>query len=276
MPERHTAAPATDQTIQGHREPEPGTQQEKKAWLDLSLFQVLGGALAAMTAAALGSRFGIEGTITGTALASVIAAVAGAVYTASLRRTSDTVRTAVVKRLTHSTGTDSRSTPAPPVPRGSTAVAPGPPPSPAGPADPSAKSNRRRTILVRSLVGAVATFALAAGGLTMYEAIAGQALSGGSGTTFSQAQQGGREDRPKEDEKAPAPSESAEPSSSAEPSESAEPSATDEAEPSATAEPSVQATEESSAEPSDTPDPEASTTAAQPSSAPSENAGTPR
>ena len=58
-------------------------------------------------------------------------------------------------------------------------------PGPAGPADPSATASRRKAIVVRSLVGAVATFALAAAGLTMYEGIAGQALSGGGGTTFS-------------------------------------------------------------------------------------------
>ena len=273
MPERHTAAPQTDQTTKQGLASEPEIQQEKKAWLDLSLFQILGGALAAMTAAALGSRFGVEGTITGTALASVVAAVAGSVYTASLRRTSDTVRTALVKRRVPATGTQSPATAAAPRPQGSTAVAPVSRPGRADPAGPSAKASRRKAIVVRSLVGAVGTFALAAGGLTMYEAIAGQALSGGSGTTFSQVQKGGDEDRPTE-EKAPAPSESAEPSSTAEPSE--EPSATPEAEPSQSAAPSTEATEESSAEPSETQEPEPSTTAAQPSTAPSQNDGTPR
>ena len=54
----------------------------------LSIAQVVGGALAAMTAAALGSRLSVAGTVVGAAFASVIAAVAGALYTASLRRTS--------------------------------------------------------------------------------------------------------------------------------------------------------------------------------------------
>jgi hypothetical protein len=70
----------------------PETQQVKKARLNLSLAQVLGGALAAMTAAALGSRFGVEGTVVGAALASVVAALASALYTASLHRTGETVR----------------------------------------------------------------------------------------------------------------------------------------------------------------------------------------
>ena len=61
--------------------------------LDLSLTKVLGGALAAMTAAALGSRLSVAGTLVGAALASVIAAVAGSLYTASLSHTRDKVKT---------------------------------------------------------------------------------------------------------------------------------------------------------------------------------------
>ena len=60
--------------------------------LDLSVTQVVGGALAAMTAAALGSRLSVAGTVIGAALASIIAAVGGALYTASLRHTRDKVR----------------------------------------------------------------------------------------------------------------------------------------------------------------------------------------
>ena len=69
---------------------EPETKASK---LDLSLTKIVGGALAAMTAAALGSRLSVAGTIVGAAMASVIAAVAGALYTASLKHTQDKVRT---------------------------------------------------------------------------------------------------------------------------------------------------------------------------------------
>ena len=103
--------------------------------------------------------------------------------------------------------------------------------------DMSARASRRRSLVVRSVVGAAATFALAAGALTMYEALAGHALSGGSGTTFSRVQQDGPKDRPT-DEPAPAPSESADPSPTAE--TSPEPSVTPEAEPSPTAEPTAE------------------------------------
>ena len=69
-----------------------GEKKPKKA-LDLSVPQIVGGALAAMTAAALGSQLSVAGTVVGAALASIIAAVAGSLYTASIRRTSDKVKT---------------------------------------------------------------------------------------------------------------------------------------------------------------------------------------
>ena len=72
---------------------EAGKKQSKAKQLDLSATQIVGGALAAMTAAALGSRLSVAGTIVGAALASIIAAVAGSLYTASLRRTHDKVKT---------------------------------------------------------------------------------------------------------------------------------------------------------------------------------------
>ena len=70
-----------------------GDKQSKAKELDLSATQVVGGALAAMTAAALGSQLSVAGTVVGAALASIIAAVAGSLYTASLRRTTDKVKT---------------------------------------------------------------------------------------------------------------------------------------------------------------------------------------
>ena len=232
-----------------------------------------GGALAAMTAAALGSRFSATGTVVGAALASVIAAVAGAFYTASLRRTGETVRGVLGRRPTPAAGMNIESTRAQPVPDVSAAVAPGSLPSLAGTVDKSARASRLRTLVVRSVVGAAAIFALTAGALTMYEAIAGHALSGGSGTTFSQVQQDGPEDRTKDDQ-APAPSESADPSPSAEPS--AEPSTTPEAESTSTAEPSAEPSTEPSAEPSVPPEAEPSATAAPPSAAQSQTSQQPR
>src|SRR5690349_10980866 len=67
-------------------------ETNRKPFLDLSVTQLIGGSLAAATAAALGSRLGVVGTILGAALVSVVSAVAGAAYTQSLRRTQELIR----------------------------------------------------------------------------------------------------------------------------------------------------------------------------------------
>jgi len=67
-------------------------ETNRKPFLDLSATQLIGGSLAAATAAALGSRLGVVGTIVGAALVSVVSAVAGALYTQSLRRTHELIR----------------------------------------------------------------------------------------------------------------------------------------------------------------------------------------
>lgn len=67
-------------------------EAKRKPFLDLSATQLIGGSLAAATAAALGSRLGVVGTIVGAALVSVVSAVAGALYTQSLRRTQELIR----------------------------------------------------------------------------------------------------------------------------------------------------------------------------------------
>jgi hypothetical protein len=251
MPEhRSTAPPIPDQTSRPRpEETEPAVEQDPRPGLDLSLTQVVGGALAAMTAATLGSRLGLAGTVVGAALASVVAAVGGSLYTASLRRTRDRVRSVVTSRSR--TTLEAPAAEAPGVPAAVTAR---PLPRLTGPADTSqAKVKRRRVILVRSLIGALATFVLAAVALTTVEVATGGALSGGDRTTFSQVQQGGRDDRTEAD---------AQPSESAEPS----PSAAEETEPFPTAEPSPSQSPEPSANP--TGEVPAETPTSQPSSEP--------
>jgi hypothetical protein len=60
---------------------------------DIHVSQLVATALAAITAAFLGSRLGIAGTISGAGLASMISTLAGALYQRSLDRTTRTVRT---------------------------------------------------------------------------------------------------------------------------------------------------------------------------------------
>ena len=96
----------------------PDPTEEKKKVFDLSMTQVAGGALAAMTAAALGSTLGVAGTIVGAALASVVAGVAGSLYTASLRTGREKVRT-----VFRGQSTDAGSAPPAPVDPATTFVA---------------------------------------------------------------------------------------------------------------------------------------------------------
>jgi hypothetical protein len=73
----------TDQTV---------TQPPTKL-LDISPTQLIGGSLAAATAAALGSRLGVVGTITGAAVGSVVTAIAASLYTGSMARARDVIAT---------------------------------------------------------------------------------------------------------------------------------------------------------------------------------------
>ncbi|MFP5284003.1 MAG: hypothetical protein ACLGIF_11200 [Actinomycetes bacterium] len=214
MTDRSTLYRADNPNLDAPLDPDKDKTERK---LDLSLTQVAGGALAAMTAAALGSRLGVGGTIAGAAFASIVAAVAGALYTASLRTTSERVRTVW--------GTA-------PQRRQEVRVAP----TPAGPA------SRPLTIAWRKvLAAAIAVFALAAIFVTGFEALTGHAMSGGGGTTVTQVSTGDwsdsrpNEQRDQDREEAPP--------STAEPTEEASPEATPSSEPSA-------ATPEPTAEPS--------------------------
>ena len=59
---------------------------------DLSLSQVLAGALAAVTSVALSSKIGIAGSLIGVAVASVVSTVASQLYRGMLRRANDKIR----------------------------------------------------------------------------------------------------------------------------------------------------------------------------------------
>jgi len=165
-----------------------GDKQSKAKALDLSVTQILGGALAAMTAAALGAQLSVLGTLVGAALASIIVAVGGSLYTASLRRTRDKVKTAfwtgrpnevdeptvidiVADNEGHITGQRSHL------------VEPEPGREPSPPRRP--KLNWKRVAVV-----ALAAFGIAAVALTTFELATGHALSGGEGTTIQQVSEG--------------------------------------------------------------------------------------
>lgn len=72
--------------------PAPETDARPRAkLLDLSVTQLIGGSMAAATAAALGSRLGVVGTIAGAAVLSVVSATAASLYTNSMARAKEAV-----------------------------------------------------------------------------------------------------------------------------------------------------------------------------------------
>jgi hypothetical protein len=224
----------TNRTSGSDARNQAGDKKSKSA-LDLSIAQVIGGALAAMTAAALGSQLSAAGTLVGAALASIVAAVASALYTASIRRTREKVKTVfytgqpnevdeptVIDIVADSEGhiSGQRSHLVEPEPER------GPRPRP--------KLNWKRIV-----VAALAIFGIAGVSLTAFELVTGNALSGGDGTTFQQVSEGrsGKES----DTKKKQPSER--------PTSKATTEATDEASEAPTSEPR----ESASSEPSETP-----------------------
>jgi len=166
-----------------HRPPADLTDHDerRRPLLDLSLTQLLGGALAAATGAALASRLGVAGTILGAAAISLVSAIGGAAYTQSLRRTHERVRSAAERtRYARSRGgIDS--------PRDGVTEAPAAPPGddpdrsvdkrvPAGP--------RTRPLRVRGvLAAAAAVFVVAFTAITGYELLTGEPISGAAGRT---------------------------------------------------------------------------------------------
>jgi len=189
----------TNRTTEPDTGREPSDKKPKKSKLDLSATQVVGGALAAMTAAALGSQLSVAGTVVGAALASIIAAVAGSLYTASIRRTRDKVKTVfwtgqpneveeptVMEIVSDSEGHVAGQR--------SHLVAP----EPSSPRQRGPKLSWKRVA-----VAALAAFGIAAVSLTAVELVTGHALSGGTGTTFQQVSEGSSEKRSDTKKKAP-------------------------------------------------------------------------
>ncbi|MDQ3734271.1 MAG: hypothetical protein M3400_09795 [Actinomycetota bacterium] len=160
----HSPSPLATTTSAAAPEPDSETDKPIRIRLDLSVAQVIGGSLAAATAAALSSGLGVAGTIAGAAVISMVTAVASALYTQSLLRTHTRVRavTQVARRRTAADGTD---------------------PQPAQRQPPTRTQLRPR----RLLAGGLVIFALAIAGITGFELLTGQPLSGGgTGTTLGE------------------------------------------------------------------------------------------
>ena len=136
------------------------TTEKTQPRLELSGIQVVGGALAATTSAVAASYLGVAGTLAGAALGSVVATVGGSLYTYSLRRTTDRVRT-----VAHRT------------PAGTTVTATATTGTVEGAADGPAPARRRAVQRRGPIVAAAAAFAVAVGGITAVELVAGEPIS---------------------------------------------------------------------------------------------------
>jgi len=137
----------------------------------ISLIQVVASALAAVTAAVAGSYLGVNGTVIGAAVASVLSVAGTAIYSHSLQRTGDRVRSAVpasVRWIPERTGQ------LPPAPR--------PDDDPTAVLDrvaarPASPPVRRVHPLARLAAASVLVFAAALGVLTGIELAAGRPVS---------------------------------------------------------------------------------------------------
>ena len=234
----------TNRTSRSDARNQAGDKKSKSGPLDLSVTQIIGGALAAMTAAALGSQLSAAGTLVGAALASIVAAVGGALYTASIRRTREKVKTVfytgqpnevdeptVIDIVADSEGhiTGQRSHLVEPEPER------GPRPRP--------KLNWKRVV-----VAALAIFGIAGVSLTAFELVTGNALSGGDGTTFQQVSEGrsGKESDTKKKQPSEKPTSEATTEATTEATDEASEAPTSEPRESASSEPSETTTEPTS------------------------------
>lgn len=177
-PESETTTPAVEPT-----------EPTKRRRFEISFVQLFAGALAAMTAAVIGSRLGLSGTVIGAAVGSLVAGVTGSVYTASLDHGRQVIAKAPLAVKAAPTLV-MRTRPTAVLP----AVAAVPPGVPTqatlaqGAVGTGPTSRRRAWRPV--LVSAAAVFVLAGLGITALELATGQSLSGREGTTISQVGSG--------------------------------------------------------------------------------------
>lgn len=141
----------------------------------LSVTQVSGGALAAVTAAVAASFLGVGGTLIGAAVGSVISTIAAALYSNSLTRAARVSRTLVV-----------RQTLAPPAPDPQPQVAE-PPGEPAPEPHPVQESLWQRIRWKPVLLVAGGVFVVAMAVISVSELVLGHPIAnaGESGTTLS-------------------------------------------------------------------------------------------
>jgi len=173
-------SPRPETTDRTEKIEDKDTDKDQPKGLQLSATQVAAGALASVSSAVVASFFGLAGTLIGAALASVISTVSAALYSSSLQKTNEKLRTA----RSQLTGRQ------PPV--ADTKVAPATPATPATQVLPAhldprrAPARRPRPRWTRVAVYAAAVFLMAMGVITGIELIGQKpvsALVGGTQTS---------------------------------------------------------------------------------------------
>src|SRR3712207_2108824 len=87
-------SPRPETTDRTEKIEDKDTDKDQPKGLQLSATQVAAGALASVSSAVVASFFGLAGTLIGAALASVISTVSAALYSSSLQKTNERLRTA--------------------------------------------------------------------------------------------------------------------------------------------------------------------------------------
>ena len=163
-----------------NRNDPPQKDDKEPIKVSFSLPQLIGGALAAATAAAVGSTLGVAGTIIGAMVASVIGGVGGTLYSAGIDRTHRKVASVITRTgktdIEPADGVDVTLVDTPAVPHSTVSAA--------GPSGEPPKRSKR--IWKVAAITAAAIFAVSLVMITLVELGLGRALGGGDGTTVSQ------------------------------------------------------------------------------------------
>ncbi len=175
----------------------PTAEEEKEPIkVAFSVPQIVGGALAAATAATIGSQLGVAGTILGAAVASIVGGIAGTLYSAGLDRTHRKVTAAITRGYDQVRSGPGYDPDAVSVLDDANPVLPGlddPDPTVVAEAAPQAdlepaegRDDRRRKVWKVMGLTAAAMFVLALVAITVVELGLGRTLDGKDGTTIAQ------------------------------------------------------------------------------------------
>ncbi|MFJ8309598.1 MULTISPECIES: hypothetical protein [unclassified Streptomyces] len=191
--------------------PDTGTEEKKR--IDLSVPQVAGSALAAVTAAVLASKLGVYGTFLGAGVVSVVATCGGTVFQHFFKRTGEQLREATVQAKVGSRqvpvvsphqGAQNETTVLPRADADRTQLLKSvdetrllrPGARPAREFNEATVHGTRLRGWKRPVLAAAVVFGVSMGGITAYELISGDAVGGnGNGTTLQSVLTGGGEKR---------------------------------------------------------------------------------